>query len=369
MFYSYSNSRAVLRQSSEQGARRSIASLYRLITTTRNYLYDKQFLPTYKSTLPIICIGNITVGGTGKTPLCIELVEYLKTKGKKPVVLTRGYKGSLSGPIAINETHTYKEVGDEPLLIYGKTKMPVVVAKQRVEGAKYIESNKLGDIIILDDGFQHRALHRDLNILCINYSSPESIKEFSDNKQLPFGKFREEKKEGLKRADLIVLNSRNLNAVDNKLIEKFKIDEDIEIPVYASNLKASFVGGVNANTNTIKLEDKLVVFCSIANPEGFYKTIEALGFKDFKKVEFPDHYSINQLDLKNLIESNPDAKFVCTEKDWVKIERILASSERKADFFRVEIRVVVEEEFFKRVLTDSHAPVRARLEVAKHSNE
>ena len=184
-----------------------LSAIYNLLTKVRNLLYDKGILSSYKSNLKVISVGNISVGGTGKTPLVIYLSKILKDKGYKPVVLSRGYKGSIKGPHLITDTNTYHEVGDEPLLIKNLASVPVVIAKKRVKGAKIIEELKLGDIIILDDGFQHRALKRDLDIVCIDASSEESVSKFFTDKLMPAGRLRESRASGLKRANAVVFFS------------------------------------------------------------------------------------------------------------------------------------------------------------------
>lgn len=321
-----------------------LSKIYRLITTARNILYDRKILKTYRSKLPIVCIGNITVGGTGKTPLCIELVNHLKNQGRRPVVLTRGYKGSLQGPILINESHSYREVGDEPLLIYERTGVPVVVSKSRVTGAKFIEQNNLGNFIILDDGFQHRALERDLNILCVNCADEKAVNQFIEGELLPYGIFREAKSEGIKRADILILNSRSTNEVELQVKEK--ILANINSINIASNNKTLpvYTAKIAFESLDFLQNEEVVAFCAIANPEGFFASLESLSIKIINKIIFPDHYEINLNDIQKIIKFNPSVKLVCTEKDFVKIRNILKENNLEQVVCVVRIKTIISDE-------------------------
>src|SRR5262249_9157237 len=124
---------------------RPAASLYGAVTNFRNYLYDQEILPTYKSTLPVVSIGNVTAGGTGKTPLTLCIAERLKERGHSPVVLSRGYGGSRCGPWLVDlQKDTAATVGDEPLLLTRRLGVPVVISRERAAGARLIEERKLG---------------------------------------------------------------------------------------------------------------------------------------------------------------------------------------------------------------------------------
>lgn len=245
-----------------------LSKIFWLVTEIRNWLFDKGLLKVTKVTLPVISVGNIHVGGTGKTPTVIFLASELKKQGLNPVVLSRGYKGRLKGPHLISDSDTYIDVGDEPILIRRKTKLPIVVSKNRVKGAKYIEKMKIGDVIILDDGFQHRWLFRDIDILIL----PSETGDL-----LPLGMLREDIKHKA-RADII-----------------------IEKPI-----------GTFFLTAQKPISEPLTLVTGIANPDRVKTHLESLGLKIGKFVTFPDHHPFSAQEREMYIDA------VTTEKDSVR---------------------------------------------------
>ena len=292
-----------------------LSLIYDLVTRVRNLLYDKGLLSSYKSSLPLISVGNISVGGTGKTPLVIYLSKLLRDRGYKPVVLSRGYKGSILGPHLLSDSDTYSEVGDEPMLIAKSASVPVVIAKKRVEGAKHIENEGLGDVIILDDGFQHRALKRDLDIVCIDASSEESVSRFLKDKLMPAGMLRESRNNGLKRASAVVFSLRKTSNDTPAYIDTALNKLPSNLPWFVSKISEAKVLKDNQELEP----QKIAAFCGIANPEGFRSTLESMGFKieDFRA--FKDHYSFSTQDLYELKELAEILALVCTEKDYVRL--------------------------------------------------
>jgi tetraacyldisaccharide 4'-kinase len=180
--------------------------VYGFIITLRNLLYDCKILPAYRiQGCPVICVGNITVGGTGKTPAVEYLADYLRRNDKKVAILSRGYGRKSAGTILVSdgeEIRTTPEIsGDEPYLLATNLKeVIVVVESDRVAGAAYIKNNFHPDVIILDDGFQHRRLYRDADIVLYDCSTPLGLPL-----TLPGGKLREPLW-NLNRADMIWLS-------------------------------------------------------------------------------------------------------------------------------------------------------------------
>ena len=170
-----------------------LSKLFQVGVEVRNYLFDVGLRKQAKSKLPVISIGNITVGGSGKTPVSALMVETLIELGKKPVLLSRGYGGSSKGPTLVKVETTAKLVGDEALMQARgfNFEIPVVISRKRSLGAKFIEENNLGDIIVLDDGFQHRMLSRDLDIVVLDISEKNFETRFKLGRMLPAGRFRE----------------------------------------------------------------------------------------------------------------------------------------------------------------------------------
>jgi tetraacyldisaccharide 4'-kinase len=248
-----------------------------LVTEIRNLLFDYGIFKITRVGIPVVSIGNIHVGGTGKTPLVIFLAQQLRKFGYTPVVLSRGYKGRLTGPHLVSDEDIFTEVGDEPILIRRKTGAPVVISKDRVKGAKFIEENKIGDLVLLDDGFQHRWLHRDVDILVL----PSEDKEL-----LPFGRLREDIKHK-SRADVIV-----------KKGERFSPES-----LY-------FLSANNPTPDFI--QKPLTVVTGIANPDRVRVAIEKFGFKIEEFKVFPDHHPFSESERKEYSNA------ITTEKDFVR---------------------------------------------------
>lgn len=320
------------------------AFIYREVTNFRNALYDRGTILSYKSALPVVSVGNITIGGNGKTPLCLYLVEKLAVLGLRAVVLARGYGGKERGPWIVEATDSPERVGDEPYLISRASKAKVVVSRDRVAGVKLIESKKLGDVVILDDGFQHRRLRRDLDIVCIDVGSKDAVKQFVSAKILPIGSFRESRDEALKRADVIVLASRGL---PQQLEDSLK--EILSLIPAGVKIFRSFVG----SAVVCSLDDVEVIsggavfaFCGIAKPQVFLATLKELGFDVFGARAFMDHHRYTERDLRKLISEASGRPLVCTEKDAVKLQSLDVVKDKSvgSKIFKLKIHTLVDQE-------------------------
>tara|TARA_Y100001970_G_C14173607_1_gene825606 strand:- start:454 stop:1425 length:972 start_codon:yes stop_codon:yes gene_type:complete len=284
-----------------------IKIIYSIAVNIRNFMYDSGLLSPYKSSIPVISVGNITTGGTGKTPFVIFMTNYLKGLGYKPLIVSRGYKRQTSQQILVTRNHQYQaeEIGDEPFLISQMChNVDVLVNKSRVEAAKWAEKqNKKYDCIILDDAFQHRALHRDFNILLIN--GDQNMQEYP-----PQGDLREPFK-NIKRADCVVITKAY--QPKNKL---FALTEALNIPIlYAGS---SFQIKEQAHPG------KGVSFCGIANPSSFLQTLSQLKIKIKEHTSFQDHQKYDEATLgavEAMLNKNKTTFFYTTRKDWVKLPK------------------------------------------------
>jgi len=264
-------------------------------------LIKKNFSKRYKSYLKVICIGNLSIGGTGKTPFSIQTYKILEILGYKPVFLTRGYRGLTKGPILVNKSHNHKDVGDEALLLskVGTT----IVSSNRCIGAKYIENLKKNyDIIIMDDGLQNYQLEQDIKLLLIDKKLL-----FGNGYCIPAGPLRQTITQGLKKIDAIIftgdgdIKDINLNFINN--IQNF--DTKFEIK------------------NTFKTkQNNFLAFCALGNPIKFFNTLKKNNFKIVLTKSFPDHYEYKNKDINTLREEadNRNLKLITTEKDYVKID-------------------------------------------------
>ena len=308
-----------------------ITFIYKKIVGLRNLMYDKKILKSYRSKIPVVSVGNITSGGTGKTPFVIFLVRLFRKSGINPLIISRGYKRKARGQIVFNlkSKKTLQEVGDEPFLMSIMCpETDIVVNKNRAEAIRWAEkSKKKYDIIILDDAFQHRSVHRNFNILLINNNQ-----NLSDC--LPSGQLREPIK-NIKRADCIVFTkSSSLSGFPATLNNQ-------KIPVFKS--KESFSLSDSSHSSG-------VAFCGVGDPKSFMQALESLSIKVSEALHFRDHQkydyaTINK--LESLLTRNNQTVFYTTQKDWVKLP---SSFLKKYHGVFVEMDVSIEKDGFKKLL-------------------
>ena len=252
-----------------------------------------------KLDVPVICVGNINVGGTGKTPTVIALLEIFANFGIVAHVVSRGHGGSESGPLQVNERiHTADQVGDEPLLIaaFG----PCWVAKDRTDGAK-VAISAGAQVILMDDGFQNPSLAKDLSIVIVDAEIG-----FGNCRVMPAGPLREPLSDGLKRADIVV-------AIGTPAAQK-RLAAQIDIPVWRGELRSLETGMDWAGT-------RFIAFAGIGRPGKFFTTLENLGANVIATHAFPDHAPYSDTILQRLKSeaSAKSAQLVTTEKDMARL--------------------------------------------------
>ena len=300
-----------------------LSLIYGFIVFIRNGLYDLKIKKSIKvDGVEIICIGNIVAGGSGKTPAVQYFAEKYMKEGKKTGILSRGYKGEREkDPFLVRDENKIlanpSQSGDEAYLHALNLKVPVVVSRNRVEGAKFLKEKFNVDVIVMDDGFQHRKLVKDKNIVLIDATNP-----FGGQEYLPKGRLRESP-ESLKRADMLIISKSNY------VTEKELNDIEEKIKKYGKKtLVAIFKEeGFYDTDEEIKplseIENKSVlIFSSIANPEVFYKTIEKLNPKSIKELKFEDHHKYTEDEILNIEKEGKNFNYIITtEKDIVKIDK------------------------------------------------
>ena len=263
--------------------------------------FKKQLTRTRAVSKPVICIGNLTIGGAGKTPTTLSIAQYLKGKGKAVAIISRGYKGELKGPLHVGPTHhTALEVGDEPLLMAHS--FETWISANRYKGAK-AAIDQGADIILLDDGLQHPTLKQDLKICVVNTNQ-----KFGNENRIPLGPLRENLQKGLERIDAIL-------TVSNTLEERFSLN--IQKPLLRTEI------ALNKKDWAALKDKKLIAFAGLAHPEKFFETLRLEKFNILKTLPFPDHYTYTQKDLKKLINlaEQEQAQLVTTQKDWVRLPK------------------------------------------------
>lgn len=272
--------------------------IYGGVVSARNALYSRGIFKPSHLSWPVISIGNISSGGSGKTPFVIALGELLLKKGIGIDVLSRGYRRSTSGVIEVDASGTPEQFGDEPLLIARKLRCLVVVGESRYSAGLYAERTDAGTaqnrMHLLDDGFQHRQLHRDFDIVLLN---PEDL----DDKLLPVGRLRESLA-SLQRADAVVINSDfPLERLPKGKFQVWRIERKAEIP---------------------ELKSQVIAFCGIARPQRFFAALRSARVDLRKEIAFRDHYRYTTRDVQRLTAARAGlagSVLVTTEKDAVNL--------------------------------------------------
>lgn len=267
-----------------------LSTIFGIVVQTRNTLYDRGILKSRRLQAPVVSIGNISVGGSGKTPFVIMLGELLKARGIPFDVLSRGYGRQTRGTALVQANGSPAEFGDEPLLIAQRLGVPVIVGESRYEAGQFAEKSFGLQLHLLDDGFQHRALHRDFDIVLLTANDVR-------DKLLPAGRLREPQS-SLKRADTIVLG-------ENAAAESFP-------------LQGKLVWHMRRGITVPNIPSRPLVFCGIARPQFLVSQLQELGIKPAGTVFFRDHHSYNAKDVQRLLQAAKQHKstgFITTEKD------------------------------------------------------
>ena len=283
------------------------------------------FSKEYKvNNLKIICIGNIVVGGSGKTPIAIKIGKMFKKNKVNFAFLSKGYKGELKNFTKVNhKKHTFKEVGDEPLLL--SEIADTYICNNRMEAIKKLSKQNKYNYVIMDDGFQNPTIYKDINILVIdgNYG-------IGNNQLLPSGPLRETLNSALKRTSFIVLMNKDIFSLENK-IKKIK-----NIPIF--------------NAKTIEKRKKLInkkyiAFSGIGRNEKFFNSLNNLKYNVIKKFSFEDHHIYTENEMKKLLDisKNKKAILITTKKDWVKIDK---KYKNIINYLDIDVNFSNEEKFF-----------------------
>ncbi len=289
-----------------------LALFYWGLTLWREIFYRVGFFVTHRLPVPVVSVGNITLGGTGKTPTVISIAETALSMGKRPAIVSRGYGRTTTGTVIVSDGKgtlvPWEEAGDEPLLMAKRLPtVPVVVDEQRFRGGMVAVEQFGVDMIILDDAFQHRAVERNLDVVLIN-----SRERAENYRMLPYGRLRETTW-SVRRADIVVLTKTDgestVPAVHRKIARHArKIMKSSLRPRETENLKGR----------------KVVAFCGIGDPDSFRPTLRQLGADIVAFQKFRDHHIYDESDmndLKKLLEKRNGDTLVTTEKDWVKLPR------------------------------------------------
>lgn len=332
-----------------------LSHIYSLIWDIRKWFYQSGILKTRTLPYPVICVGNLTTGGTGKTPAVIAITKILnkmemlhqnkhvchpelvswsqvmqgqeipkdvRDDGNSVAILSRGYKRKSKAPVLVvsdgkSILATPEESGDEPYLIASTLKnIPVVVGANRYKSGIYSAAHTGANIFILDDGYQHIQLHRDIDILLIDASNP-----YGNGHLLPKGILREPLN-GISRADCVIVTRANEGGTGN--IEALVRKHNHDAPVFYASYKATDItdpDGYSYGVNTINGKN-IFIFSGIANPQSFRKSIENIAGKVVGEISYPDHYWYKNDDLRKIMKEASDVSaeaVITTAKDAVRL--------------------------------------------------
>lgn len=284
-----------------------LTALFFLLSTIRRFAFGVGLLKSYSVDKPVIIVGNIGVGGNGKTPVVIHLVELSKSLGFKPGVISRGYGGKADiYPYSLSDSSTTEQAGDEPILIFKRCHVPVVVGSDRVADAqKLIE---LGcDIIISDDGLQHYRLQRDMEIIVV-----DGKRLFGNGLLLPAGPLREGTSQ-LNNADIVIFNGEGKSKDGD-----YQMRDKSLMTLVATKLRHMQTNEEVSLTDFLASNDKVNAIAGIGSPQRFFDTLQHLGFDLVKQQGFIDHKNFIPNDFNQFKDDLP---LLMTEKDAVKCQQ------------------------------------------------
>lgn len=275
------------------------------------------FVSPAQADVPVVCIGNLVAGGVGKTPVSIAVAHQLAAKGRHPYFLSRGYGGTLTGPVSVNVTsHTAMDVGDEPMLL--ARHFPTIVSRDRPAGACL--AVELGaDVIIMDDGFQNPSLKKDLSLVVV-----DGVRGFGNGRIIPAGPLREPIRVGLSRADGVIMvgDDRGVGALIRDVAPSVDLVQARIEPI--------------AN-QPMERKRRYLAFSGIGDPGKFFDTVKAYGLPIAGEVSFADHHVFSKDEINDLRRDaeKAHAYLITTEKDW---QRLPDSERDDVWYLQIEVR-------------------------------
>lgn len=307
------------------------------------FYLKKAFTKTYTCSVPVICIGNITTGGAGKTSAVIYLARLLKRAGLNPGIVSRGYGGSESkrGALVSDGYTTYlnpEQSGDEPYLISMRVRgVPVYIAKRRVDATESLVRHHDVDVVLMDDGLQNWTVYKDLSVVVVDSTNP-----FGNGILLPAGDLRETRR-SITRGDIVILNRSD--SITNqarielkKYLERWCIKDRIFDAQYTDVKLYNILDGTYVPLKILE-KKRVLLFSGIAHPNSFVTLVERFNPYSIETVTFPDHYHYRSEDVVDIIQLSKQYDYVITtEKDFVKIKDFYVNKK----FHVMEISLFIE---------------------------
>ena len=321
--------------------------LYALVIGIRHLLFDQRLLPSFSVRVPTICVGNIAVGGTGKTPMTAYIVQLLLAHGYHPAILSRGYKRSTRGFVMADANSTVQSIGDEMMQLHRAfPEVPIAVCENRVRGVKQLERQvEQLDVVVLDDAMQHRAIRCGFTVLLTPYDHL-----YIDDHMLPWGTLRDLPSRSLK-ADAIVVTKcpDTIRPIDMRVVEN-----RLHLPTYQ---QLHFAGIEYA---PMEQEGTPLVLCGIAQPQYMIDHIRTL-YPQAELMAFPDHHQYTPQDIEAIMAKARQFDFVLTtEKDIQRLRTTtlveqLSAQQKRLIALPIRVRFYAPKEAFDRqILTYVH---------------
>lgn len=310
--------------------------VYFLLAKLNHLLYKTSLKKSFKLEKPVISVGNITWGGTGKTPLVAFLAKELKSKGKKPVILTRGYMQKKD------------EDSDEAVMLKEELGIPVLVGSKRAMNAiEFLRENE-ADIFILDDGFQHFAAKRDLDILVVDSTNP-----WGNGHLIPRGILRESKKES-RRSDIVLLTKTDAEISEHEALKDYFSNEDRnKLVVETAHVPTKVIDLASREEKSLdSIKGKEVLcLCSIGDPYGFIRSLTNCGCRVKEKLSFMDHHVYSAQDIRNISRVCAEQNIktiVTTQKDAVKLREFISEFNKDIEVLslKAEVSITTNKELF-----------------------
>ncbi len=314
-----------------------LAFLYQIFTSLRNVLFDLGIIKAEIIEIPSIGIGNISVGGTGKTPISAYFLEKFATK--YTAYISRGYGRKTKGLLALKPNHSIEDAGDEAFMLYKRFPLTrFVLAEKRKIAYNYILGRKnQPNLILFDDVFQHRSIKPTVNILLCDFENP-----FYDDFLMPLGRLRE-RRIGAKRADIVIVSKipEEFNySQQNEVAEQIHQYTGEDTPVFFAYFET--LKPINHSNESLKEKTKVVLVSAIANNSSFRNSISKAYFVK-RHYEFSDHHFYTAFQINKILKAFPGTPIVCTEKDYYKIIHFF-SEENKHLCYYAGLKVVMKEE-------------------------
>ena len=306
-----------------------LVPLYAAAVALNNLRIERGWKPVRRLSWPVVSIGNLSTGGAGKTPLAIELARQLAGAGFHVDVLSRGYGRQGNAAKRVSPAGAAEEFGDEPLVIAREAGVPVYVAEERYEAGALAEAQQSADgekrqkVHLLDDAFQHRQLHRDVDILLVNRA--DWLDEL-----LPAGNLREALR-AAKRADVIGIPA------DEPVLEDALRAWGWQGPVWR----------LRRHMEVPAVDGPVAAFCGIAHPEQFFQGLASAGLNVAARIAFPDHHRYTRDDLQRVLDAARSVRasvFLTTEKDHVRLDALAAALPASVPLKTAQLRIEIEEE-------------------------